>query len=340
MVVHKKRRFRLSERIYFVYCHTNKSNNKKYFGITKQRPKDRWDSGHGYRSNRYFWSAIKKYGWSNFEHEIIAENLTEQEAKDMEMQLISDHNTTNREIGYNITFGGESGNGIILSQESRQKISIANKGHPTSQETRDKISKAHKGKIGLRGRDSPNYGRKATEETKRLLSISHSGEKHRLYGKSQPKETRDKIGIAKSIQVVQLDLNGNLIREWKNITSAKEEGFQDSKISSCCKGNRLTHGNYVWMYKTEYEDMSKEQIEDKCNNISKQLSKYFRKQVIQLTIEGKFIKEWDSISSTTKYGFSKGAISNCCKGIQKTHKGFLWKYSCEYYENLKEENDE
>ena len=127
-----------------------------------------------------------------------------------------------------------------------------------------------------------------------MLSISHSGEKHRLYGKSQPKETRDKIGVAKSIKVVQLDLNGNLIREWKNLTSAKEEGFQDSKISSCCKGKRLTHGNYVWMYKTEYEDMSKEQIKDKCNNISKQLSKYLRKQIVQLTIEGKFIKEWDS----------------------------------------------
>ena len=330
----------MPERIYFVYCHTNKSNNKKYFGITKQRPKDRWDSGHGYRSNRYFWSAIKKYGWDNFEHEIIAENLTEQEAKDMEIQLISDHNTTNREIGYNITLGGESGNGIILSQEARQKISIANKGHPTSKETRDKISKAHKGKIGLRGRDSPNYGRKATEETKRLLSISHSGEKHRLYGKSQPKETRDKIGVSKSIQVVQLDLNGNLIREWKSLTNAKEEGFQDSKISSCCKGKRLTHRNYVWMYKTEYEDMSQAELQSRFEEIRKQVLKYANKSIVQLTLDGKFIKEWDSISSTSKYGFNKGTISNCCRHRQKSYKRYLWKYSTEYYENLKEEKDE
>lgn len=330
----------MPERIYFVYCHTNKSNNKKYFGITKQRPKDRWDSGHGYRSNRYFWSAIKKYGWDNFEHEIIAENLTEQEAKDMEIQLISDHNTTDREIGYNITLGGESGNGIILSQEARQKISIANKGHPTSKETRDKISKAHKGKIGLRGRDSPNYGRKATEETKRLLSISHSGEKHRLYGKSQPKETRDKIGVSKSIQVVQLDLNGNLIREWKSLTNAKEEGFQDSKISSCCKGKRLTHRNYVWMYKTEYEDMSQAELQSRFEEIRKQVLKYANKSIVQLTLDGKFIKEWDSISSTSKYGFNKGTISNCCRHRQKSYKRYLWKYSTEYYENLKEEKDE
>lgn len=330
----------MPERIYFVYCHTNKSNNKKYFGITKQRPKDRWDSGHGYRSNRYFWSAIKKYGWDNFEHEIIAENLTEQEAKDMEIQLISDHNTTNREIGYNITLGGESGNGIILSQEARQKISIANKGHPTSKETRDKISKAHKGKIGLRGRDSPNYGRKATEETKRLLSASHSGERHRLYGKSQPKETRDKIGVSKSIQVVQLDLNGNLIQEWKSLTNAKEEGFQDSKISSCCKGKRLTHRNYVWMYKSEYYNLSQAELQSRLEEIRKQVLKYANKSIVQLTLDGKFIKEWDSISSTTKYGFSKGTISNCCKYKQTSHRGYLWKYSNEYYENLKEEKDE
>ena len=327
----------VEEEIYFVYCHTNKSNNKKYFGITKQKPKDRWDSGHGYRSNRYFWSAIKKYSWDGFEHEVLFENLTEQEAKDMEIKLISEYNTTNREIGYNITLGGESGNGIILSKESREKISIANKGHPTSQETRDKISKANKGRIGLRGRDSPNYGRRATEETKLKLSISHSGENHRLYGKSQPKETRDKIGRAKSIQVVQLDLEGNLIKEWINLTSAKEDGFQDSKISNCCRGKRLTHRNYIWMYKSEYEYMSEEQIKNKCNNISKLLSKYCSKNIVQLTIDGKFIKEWHSISSTTKYGFNKGTISNCCKGTQKTYKGFIWKYSSEYYKNLKEE---
>lgn len=35
------------ERNYKVYIHTNKLNNKKYIGITKQDPERRWKNGWG-----------------------------------------------------------------------------------------------------------------------------------------------------------------------------------------------------------------------------------------------------------------------------------------------------
>ena len=61
---------------YIVYMHISPSG-KKYIGITKQNPKRRWNSGNGYKNNDYFTKAIKKYGWNNFLHIILAENLTE-----------------------------------------------------------------------------------------------------------------------------------------------------------------------------------------------------------------------------------------------------------------------
>ena len=49
--------------MYYVYLHNNKINNKKYVGITKQKPENRWGlNGYNYRSSPYFYSAIQKYG--------------------------------------------------------------------------------------------------------------------------------------------------------------------------------------------------------------------------------------------------------------------------------------
>ena len=80
-----------------VYMHTNKINNKKYIGITCNDASRRWGlQGQGYRRQKHFWNAIQKYGWDNFEHEIIENNLTEDQAKIMEVELIKQYNSNNR----------------------------------------------------------------------------------------------------------------------------------------------------------------------------------------------------------------------------------------------------
>ena len=62
------------------YMHYNKINNKIYIGRTKTSLKERWSSGNGYRTNITFSNDIKKHGTKNFEHEVIASGLTEEEA--------------------------------------------------------------------------------------------------------------------------------------------------------------------------------------------------------------------------------------------------------------------
>ena len=83
----------MEDKKYKVYCHINKINKKQYIGITKRNPKHRWNNGKGYIYNSYFYNSIEKYGWDNFEHTVLYENLSENQAKQKEMELIKERNT-------------------------------------------------------------------------------------------------------------------------------------------------------------------------------------------------------------------------------------------------------
>lgn len=101
-----------------VYYHQNKINNKIYVGITSIDPVKRWGKdGCKYKHNIHFYSAILKYGWNNFYHEIFASNLTKEEAENIEQILISKLDLTNRLFGYNIEIGGFVKKGVCHNSD-------------------------------------------------------------------------------------------------------------------------------------------------------------------------------------------------------------------------------
>ena len=55
------------------------------------------------------------------------------------------------------------------------------------------------------------------------------------------------------------------------------------------------------------------------------------KKVLQLTLDGKLVMEWSSTAECGRNGFSRTAISECCNGKRKTHKGYRWVYAEDYY---------
>lgn len=55
------------------------------------------------------------------------------------------------------------------------------------------------------------------------------------------------------------------------------------------------------------------------------------KKVVQLTLEDELVKIWDCIIDTRKQGgFSDSCVTACCRGKQKTHRGYKWKYYNDY----------
>ena len=96
------------KRNYKLYVHINKKNGKRYYGITSEKYVcRRWKKGTGYIGNKHFTNAIKKYGWDNFEHIVLFDNLTKEEACLLEQMYIALYNTTNDKYGYNNSVGGE-----------------------------------------------------------------------------------------------------------------------------------------------------------------------------------------------------------------------------------------
>ena len=105
----------LNNKRWIVYVYTNKTNGKKYVGQTCRSLEIRSGTkGQGYKQCSHFWNAICKYGWDNFEHEILFENLTHEKANKLEKLLIQILRTQNPEYGYNIQNGGVEGNGVPI----------------------------------------------------------------------------------------------------------------------------------------------------------------------------------------------------------------------------------
>lgn len=92
---------------YIVYMHKLLYDGRRYIGITQLPVKRRWANGYGYIQNAYFWRTIKKYGWDSFEHIVLFENLSKEQACAKEKALIKLFNTTDSKYGFNLTSGGE-----------------------------------------------------------------------------------------------------------------------------------------------------------------------------------------------------------------------------------------
>lgn len=174
--------------------------------------------------------------------------MSEDEAKAIEIKLISEWNTQNPDFGYNICAGGEGVTGW----------------HPTA-ETREKIGKAHRGQYGDK---NPNYGHKWTDEmkmsaskrkrgtmsadTRRKMSEAAKervGDKNPFFGKRHTAETKEKISKARSRAVVMLDKSMAVLNTYPSIKAASEStGINKVAISNCCRGVTKTSGGFVWQY--------------------------------------------------------------------------------------------
>ena len=56
------------------------------------------------------------------------------------------------------------------------------------------------------------------------------------------------------------------------------------------------------------------------------------KKVLQLSLTGELIREWESTRECERNGFDHSNVTRCCNGKQKTYKGFRFMYAEDYKE--------
>ena len=233
---------------YKIYVHVNKVNGKIYIGQTKSENLNRrWNTdGSGYKTNTHFWNAIQKYGWDNFNHVVLVEDLSLEEANLIEEELIKKYDSTNPKKGYNLRFGG---NNSSFSEETINKFKEIRKGTQ-------------------RGELNNFYGRRHSEETKQKLRENHlnrpayfKGHKHSTDSKKKISESKkgiplsDRTSNAKS--VVQYSNENDCIKVWTCIMDAVRffGGSTTSHIVACCKGKRNKAFGYKWRYLTNEKEV-------------------------------------------------------------------------------------
>lgn len=291
---------------FYVYMHTNKENNKAYVGITSRiNPEYRWRKGDGYITQTKFYRAIQKYGWENFEHVIIAANLSKTDAVLLEKQLIRQYDTINN--GYNVDEGGNANTqkkkAIYLIDKSKKILAEFSCAEEVTRE------------LGL----SASSVTACCNDPQRHLTI-----KGRIFCYKDDYDTfvvSEKKCHPNSKKIYQVTNTGQIIATYESIQqAARLNNLSASHITACCKGTRRSIGGYFWSYVDQIDSLII-QVSNTYKYHNNSLTVY------QYSLNNELINTFKSCSAAAKsVNCAASSIARCCKGERKTAAGFKWAY--------------
>lgn len=235
-------------------------NEKRYIGITSRDVEERWKNGAGYSANKHFDNAIKKYGWNNIRHIILAQNVSKEVACFLEKKYIEIYDTTNREKGYNNSTGGEKpSEGMKHTDEAKAKIGFASKNQIRKKESIEKTRLHHIKKVKvydlqlnlLMVCESLTEAEKETGVDNSNISACCKGRYKQFKGyvfKYFDDEPIEKPRTHRR-PVNMYTLDGIYIKQFETVKEAANSiGATSTNILKCCKGKYKQSAGYIWKY--------------------------------------------------------------------------------------------
>ena len=146
-----------------------------------------------------------------------------------------------------------------------------------------------------------------------------SGGQNGFSGKDWSDEERKYFSkIRNPKPVLQIDFDGNIVKEYWSLAQASKLNNIDSRgIYSCCnKGISKTAGGYIWIYKEDYSSF----------DLEYHLNRKQKKSIEQYDMDGNFIKLYEHGHQVEEDGFSQSTVNSCCNHNSMSVNGYIWKF--------------
>ena len=209
-----------------IYCIENMINNKKYIGqsihIHRRWSEHKYELNNNIHPNDYLQKSWNKYGADSFKFYVV-ENCDIDMLNKQESYYISLYNTMDGNYGYNLKM--DCVERRVISESTRAKLSLAN----SMRKTKPDVS----------GDKNPNYGKRASQETRDKIRNARLGTK-------ASDETKKKLSLLRTgennsncVPVYCPELDEVF---WGAKEASDKYGVNRNKISECINGKRKHAG--------------------------------------------------------------------------------------------------
>lgn len=283
----------------YIYKATSKTTKKVYIGqscqsLEKRKQQHLYRATTNYDPNNHFHNAIRKYGFLDFEFEIIEDNIMNDELlNEREKYWIEYYNSYYD--GYNSTFGGDNG----IRRDDKIITALFHEGYTTKEIC--EITGCDRGTI---------------YESYKVNGLSEKNNQRKS------KQARERC----SEPVEQYTLEGEYIKTFTSATEAGKEFGNQSAISGVCRQEKsaLSAYGYLFKYKNDPRDIA--DWVERYNN--KKQSGKPKKRIIQKNKNKEIIAIYQSAAEAAK-SLGLADKSNICAAARKGKAayGYYWEYA-------------